>query len=211
MTKSRNDQKQKRLEVEMTKSRSDQKQKRPKQKRPRAVKRVVNPKPFKRQTYLQSFTHSLENCQVPAPMEDWDDIFGSIDHYKQAQKAISLEMGLTLLANLLTHLFMTLPLFVLAKNIHERHETLEKSIGALPEEKEAYTFCLIMALFAVLLLIFGTILQFHCYELYNKTFHPFIDLTKEARAGNINFFIKFLFYHCSHPFFSKNKCKFKKQ
>ena len=46
----------------------------------------VNPSTFQRQTFLENLTHSLGNCQIPSPIEDWDQTQGSIQSYKKSPK-----------------------------------------------------------------------------------------------------------------------------
>ena len=46
----------------------------------------ANPSTFQRQTFLENLTHSLGNCQIPSPIEDWDQTQGSIQSYKKSPK-----------------------------------------------------------------------------------------------------------------------------
>lgn len=46
----------------------------------------ANPSTFQRQTFLENLTHSLGNCQIPLPIEDWDQTQGSIQSYKKSPK-----------------------------------------------------------------------------------------------------------------------------
>ena len=69
-----------------------------------AFKKYTNPKAFDTYPKLQMVSHALENCQVPSPLEDWDDYEGSISAYKLRQECVSKEMKFTMLTNLLVHL-----------------------------------------------------------------------------------------------------------
>ena len=80
------------------------------------VKRLSNPLPFKRQNWIYMIANGIENCQIPVPMEDWDDQHGSIDYYVKAQKKVELEMGLTMVVNFVFNLIMTVPMWILCKN-----------------------------------------------------------------------------------------------
>ena len=152
------------------------------------TKELVNPKPFKRNNVIQNFTHALENCQVVAPMEDWDDAFGSIEDYIEAQMLVSFEVGVTLTLNLLIHLLMSVPMVIFAYNVHQRQLILEKSIGSFPEEDNAYRLSIILAAISPIILIICTILQFITYQFYNKRLHPFIELVKDYKidADDVN-------------------------
>ena len=79
------------------------------------AKRITNPMPFKRQNLAKMISHALENCQIPVPMEDWDDHHGSIASYVKAQKKVEHEMAWTLLINLLINLIMCVPMAILGK------------------------------------------------------------------------------------------------
>ena len=61
----------------------------------------VNPSTFQRQTFLENLTHSLGNCQIPLPIEDWDQTQGSIQSYKKAQRKVEHEIGSTFFGFLL--------------------------------------------------------------------------------------------------------------
>ena len=78
-------------------------------------KRITNPMPFKRQNWAKMISHALENCQLPVPMEDWDDHHGPIASYVKAQKKVEHEMAWTLLINLLINLIMCVPMAILGK------------------------------------------------------------------------------------------------
>ena len=79
------------------------------------AKKCSNPNPYQRQNWVKRITHALENCQIPVPMEDWDDHHGTIEHYIEAQKKVMLEMKWTLLVNLLINLIMCIPMTILGK------------------------------------------------------------------------------------------------
>ena len=58
-------------------------------------------------------------------------------------------------------------------NIFERHNILEKTIGAFPEEIEAYKQIQWMIGLSYSLLLLLTLVQIVTYYLYNGRFHPF--------------------------------------
>ena len=57
--------------------------------------------------------------------------------------------------------------------IFERHDILQKSIGAFPEEIEAYEQIQWMIGLSYSLLLLLTLVQIATYYLYNGRFHPF--------------------------------------
>ena len=82
------------------------------------AKRLSNPKTFKKQSVLENVTHALQNCQIPAPLEDWDQTQGSIQSYKKAQLKVEHEIASTLAVNLLMNLIMCAPMIILCKKFH---------------------------------------------------------------------------------------------
>ena len=65
-----------------------------------------------------------------------------------------------------------------AINVHSRQQLIEQSIGAFPEETEAYELTWKLAIGSPIALIIATFIQYCLYELYNRWFHPFADLLK---------------------------------
>ena len=90
-----------------------------------AAKKLSNPKSFGRQPVCQLLSHAFENCQIPCPLEDWDDFEGTISEYKLRQKYVSKEMRFTTLANLLVHLIMMIPMSIFGKLSFEKFEQVE--------------------------------------------------------------------------------------
>ena len=82
------------------------------------AKRLSNPNSFKKQSVLENVTHALQNCQIPAPLEDWDQTQGSVQSYKKAQLKVEHEIASTLAVNLLMNLIMCAPMIILCKKFH---------------------------------------------------------------------------------------------
>ena len=66
-------------------------------------------------------------------------------------------------------------------NVNERQRILENSIGALPEEQEAYIKLLIIVSAIIPVLIVASTLQFFSYYLFQKYFHPFKDIVNPPK------------------------------
>ena len=79
------------------------------------VKKYSNPKPFDRLDWLNKIIHSMENSQIPSPMEDFEELPGSVNQHIERSQNILKEMGLTILANCFYHLIMLIPIFILCK------------------------------------------------------------------------------------------------
>ena len=82
------------------------------------VKRFSNPDSYQTQNVVEAFINAAENCQIPAPMMDWDDLPGTIQDYKKRQRQIDVEMGLIILVNFLKHLLMMAPMWIFGEFAH---------------------------------------------------------------------------------------------
>ena len=84
--------------------------------------------------------------------------------------------------------------------VYERQQILENSIGALPEEHEAYNTLLILTATCVPGLFIATVLQFLSYYCFNRFFHPFKDILSGPKRGKdiLTKFELFLFLFISY-------------
>ena len=79
------------------------------------LKRIINPESFQRQHWLDKIMHALENSHVPFPMEDWDQLSGSVqDHHERASKVMN-EMFAVIVTNAFTNSILLSPLVILGK------------------------------------------------------------------------------------------------
>ena len=173
------------------------------------TKRLSNPTVFQRQSWVRKVTHALESCQIPAPMEDWDDQDGSIKAYENAQQKIEHEIGSTLVVNLLISLVMCIPMMILDFNVHTRQVLLERTIGAFPEETFAFYLIRILAYGYPVIVVFATILQFFLYRLYNRSQHPFYVLVKKPDTNKMRSKLQSWKTKQSNPKLRKQKWKLK--
>ena len=97
--------------------------------------------------------HGLENANMPTVWQDWDMEKGSVRDHKRRQTRVILEMLLMMVVRAAFHTLFLLPIIFTgeyqcilkyltflfsAKNVWERHELLENTIGVLPDEKQSY-------------------------------------------------------------------------
>ena len=143
------------------------------------VKKLSNPKNFRKMNWLEIITHAFQNTQLVCPMQDWDDEHGPIAHYIESQKLVKREMLCTTILNLLVHAIMTVPMTIFAFNVHSRQSFLEHTIGAFEQETFAYGLTLGLAIGFPIGLVVITVAKHVIYLLYNNTFHPFYDLVKD--------------------------------
>merc|ERR1712062_186831 len=149
------------------------------------VKKMFNPTNFAKQSYLDRMIHAMENTQIPAPMNDWDDGPGSIKAHKERRKTVEIEIAMTILANFLVHCLMLFPLEILASQVHQRHSILEQTIGALPEEIAAYDTIKYLSPLMYLALIILTLVQLALYFVFNRLLHPFKDILASENSEPI--------------------------
>ena len=83
-------------------------------------------------------------------------------------------------------------------HVHERHQNLVNSIGAMPEEQEAYEKLGLIISIGIPGLFIGSVFQFLSYIAFNRYFHPFKDIIFHEQPGK--HFIK-----TSNPIFSNIK------
>ena len=161
------------------------------------VKKLCNPMPFKRQSHTQIIALGMENCQIPVPMEDWDDHHRSIGSYPKAQKKVDTEIRLSILVNWIFNIIMTIPFWIFSKsnpcsvkilfttilNLYElnikghhvscRQRVLEETIGPFPQETEAYNKIRLISIVFPFVMTGAMFLQYFAYRLYNTSMHPF--------------------------------------
>ena len=141
-----------------------------------AAKQLTNPKLFKKLHFLKMLTHCFENIWIPGPLQDWDHGQSTLDEYKQKRTQIDIEIGVSIGVNLVMNISMLAPLHILAYNVNKRHQFLVDTIEPLPEEIDAHWKINFLAYYMILIFMCAALLQFFCYRLYNRVFHPFQDL-----------------------------------
>ena len=68
-----------------------------------------------------------------------------------------------------------------AIHVFERHSILQNSIGAFPEELQAYEVVKLMLIIGFSLLVLLTICQLVLYYLYNGKYHPYSNIVLPNR------------------------------
>ena len=129
-------------------------------------------------------------CLLPYPMQEWDEEKGSVTIHKLRKNLVLREMMASIMLNFVTNLFLLSPLIVLGKsfrfcnttllrninaigiNVFERHALLLNSIGAFPEEEQAFIHIILMIILGYSFLILLTIIQVVSYYFCNGQFHP---------------------------------------
>ena len=64
--------------------------------------------------------------------------------------------------------------------MQERQDILEKTIGYLDMEKEALEKGYLILVIAIIIIVFGTLMELFFFRLYNGSCHPFANILKCA-------------------------------
>ena len=157
------------------------------------VKLFTNPLVFQKLSWIDCFIHTISCSFIPLPMEEWDMEKGTVTMHKTRKDLVFKEMSASILLNFGFNFLLLTPLIILGRyylmlhsevmlhyaylfagiNIFERHDILQKTIGAFPEEIEAYEQIQWMIGLSYSLLLLLTLVQIVTYYLYNGRFHPF--------------------------------------
>ena len=137
------------------------------------AKKRTNPDVYHKQTFLDVLIHGISCCFIPHPMEEWDEEQGGVMKHKLRKDLVFIEMFVSIVVNFGFNAFLLSPQIILAINIFDRHGILVNSIGAFPEEIQAYEQIKVMLGASYGLLVIGTVLQVGLYHLYNGQYHPF--------------------------------------
>ena len=140
------------------------------------VKRLVNPEVFNKKSYLDILIHGISCCFIPYPMEEWDEEQGSVLMHKSRQDLVFKEMLASIMLNFAFNFLLLSPLIILGINVFDRHDLLVNSIGAFPEEFEAFHGIKVLLGVGYTGLLLMTVLQIVSYYLYNGKCHPFATL-----------------------------------
>mgnify|MGYP001179260583 FL=1 len=137
------------------------------------TKKRTNPDVYHKLTFLDVLIHGISCCFITHPMEEWDEGQGGVMKHKLRKILVFREMFVSIIVNFGFNVFLLSPLIILSINVFDRHDILINSIGAFPEEIQAYEQMKVMLGTAYGLLIICTVLQVVLYYLYNGIYHPF--------------------------------------
>ena len=124
-------------------------------------------------------------------MEEWDERKGTVTMHKQRKDLVLKEVYASIFVNFAFNAVLLSPLIILGINIFERHNVLVNSIGALPQEIEAYHKIQWFIGLGYSLLQTLTMVQLGTYYLYNGKFHPFAKIVmpdRKCKFSNLNIF-----------------------
>ena len=138
-----------------------------------AIKLLINPNVFNSFSFIDNLVHAVCNCFIPSPMEEWDERKGTVSDHQSRQTKVFQEMLASILLNFTFNLLLLSPLIILGINVFERHDVIVKSIGAFPEETQAYDQIILMIIIGYSSLLILTLIQVLSYYFYNGRFHPF--------------------------------------
>ena len=155
--------------------------------------RFTNPEVYKKLSLIDVLIHGICNCFIPHPMEEWDEKEGSVEMHRLRKHLVLKEMIASILLNFVFNLILLTPLIILGINVFDRHAILVNSIGAFPEEIEAFERLKLMLILSFTLLLLSTIIQILSFYLCNGKFHPFTLIAQddfkldEANLAHLNY------------------------
>ena len=103
----------------------------------------------------------------------------SVETHQLRKHLVLKEMLVSIFVNFTFNLMLLVPLVILGINVFERHTILVNSIGAFPEEIEAFERIQLMLILSFTFLVLFTIIQMVSYYIYNGKFHPFALILQE--------------------------------
>ena len=156
------------------------------------IKRFANEKVFNNMSWIDCLIHGISCCMIPYPMEDWDEKFGTVASYKTRKNMVLKEMLASIMLNFVFNLLFLSPLIVLGVNVFERHNLLLNSIGAFPEEYEAFDKIILLLSLGYSLLVLCTTIQVVSYYYFNGKYHPFaLIVMPEQKCMGVFVFLYF--------------------
>ena len=70
---------------------------------------------FKRQSTLHKIMHSVENCSLTSPLQDWDTEIGDVTAHSMRMQQVKVEMSVAMLINFFWNAVMLVPLLFTGK------------------------------------------------------------------------------------------------
>ena len=153
---------------------------------------LTNEQVLKSMSWIDCLIHAISCCLIPYPVEDWDEKGGSVTSHKTRKSAVFKEMVASIMVNFMFNLFLLSPLIILAINVFERHHLLLNSIGAFPEEYEAFNKIILLLCLGYTLLMLCTIIQIVSYYLFNGKYHPFALIVLPEQKCKDTAFLSYL-------------------
>ena len=84
-------------------------------------KRLTNPLPFKKLSFMDLIIHGICSCFIPHPMEEWDEEQGTVAMHKVRKKLVLKEVLVSTILNFCINLILLIPIVILGNNHRPRY------------------------------------------------------------------------------------------
>ena len=74
------------------------------------ITKYIVVKEFRKINMIKQFAHSLENCGIVFPLQDWDVDHGTVEEHRQRFSKVNREVIVTMVVNFLFNFVMLVPL-----------------------------------------------------------------------------------------------------
>ena len=74
------------------------------------ITKFIVVKEFRKINMIKQFAHSLENCGIVIPLQDWDVDHGTVEEHRQRFSKVNREVIVTMVVNFLFNFVMLVPL-----------------------------------------------------------------------------------------------------
>ena len=80
------------------------------------ITKYIVVKEFRKINMIKQFAHSLENCGIVIPLQDWDVDHGTVEEHRQRFSKVNREVIVTMVVNFLFNFVMLVPLIYTGSN-----------------------------------------------------------------------------------------------
>ena len=74
------------------------------------ITKYIVVKEFRKINLIKQFAHSLENCGIVIPLQDWDVDNGTVEEHRERFRKVNREVIVTMVVNFLFNFVMLVPL-----------------------------------------------------------------------------------------------------
>merc|ERR1712183_618749 len=131
---------------------------------------------FRKINVIKQFAHSLENCGIVIPLQDWDVDHGTVEEHRERFSKVNREVIVTMVVNFFFNFLMLVPLIYTGNKIFERHDLLGETIGQRSEERVSYENVQLLLMLVLPFFLITSILEPVVFLVYQYKFHPWKDI-----------------------------------
>merc|ERR1712183_550167 len=144
------------------------------------ITKYIVVKEFRKINMIKQFAHSLENCGIVIPLQDWDVDNGTVEEHRERFSKVNREVIVSIVVNFFFNFVMLVPLIYTANKIFERHDLLGETIGQRSEEKDSYENVQLLLMLVLPFFLITSILEPVVFLVYQYKFHPWKDIITDS-------------------------------